>query len=287
MSQFPREGGQIVAFRRPASQIALGSPSGWVQSATGSYTARMPEATGKPQPREAHTREPHRREALRSEGQSPDAQSRGRDVLSEPAIDQGTSPASRPELWRTFVAIELPGQLKKKLADIRHRLPVGPARAIRWIPPDGIHLTLRFLGDIEPARVPQVADRMTAAAAQTGKFWLALASPGAFPPSGPPRVFWVGLTGELQRLGSLQARIEGGLSTLGFEPDRRPFHPHLTVGRISTGARTREALDARAAFTRVQIEPGQRFDARSVTLWRSHLLEAGARYEALATADFA
>lgn len=196
-------------------------------------------------------------------------------------------PGDRPELWRTFVAIELPPPLRQKLADIRHRMPAGPARAIRWIPPDGIHLTLRFLGDIEPGRVAAVVERISAAAAQTGRFWLELAGPGAFPPSGPPRVFWVGLAGELQRLGSLQARIEGGLSTIGFEPDRRPFHPHLTIGRISSRARTREALDARSSFTRVQVEPGQRFDARSLTLWRSHLMEEGARYEPLASAELA
>lgn len=190
-----------------------------------------------------------------------------------------------PDLWRTFVAIELPPQLRKKLADIRYKLPVGPARAVRWIPPDGIHLTLRFLGDIEPARVPAVGERLKAAASQTGKFWLEPSSPGAFPPSGPPRIFWVGLAGELQRLNLLQGRIEGGLSTIEFEPDRRPFHPHLTVGRISATARPREAMDARSAFARVQIEPGQRFDVRAVTFFRSHLLEAGARYEVLTTAE--
>ena len=190
-------------------------------------------------------------------------------------------------LWRTFIAIELPPPLRTKLADIRHRLPAGPARAIRWIPPDGIHLTLRFLGDVEPARVPGISERVAAAASQTGRFWLELAGPGAFPPAGAPSVFWIGLTGETQRLSSLHARLEGGLSTIGFEPDRRPFHPHLTIGRISSRARTREALDARSAFVRLQVEPGLRFEARSVTLWRSHLLESGARYEALSTAELA
>lgn len=191
----------------------------------------------------------------------------------------------RPELWRTFIAIELPHPLRKKLAEVRYRLPVGPAKAIRWIPPDGIHLTLRFLGDIEPSRVPAIAERVAAAAAQTGRFWLELAGTGAFPPSGPPRVFWFGVAGELQRLNHLQGRIEGGLSTLGFERDRRPFHPHMTVGRISTSAHTRDAMDARAAFARVAVDPGQRFEARSVTFFRSHLLEAGARYEVLSNSE--
>jgi 2'-5' RNA ligase len=88
-------------------------------------------------------------------------------------------------------------------------------------------------------------------------------------------------------LNLLQGRIEGGLSTIGFEPDRRPFHPHLTVGRISTIARPREAMDARSAYSRLEIEPGQRFEVQSVTFFRSHLLEDGARYEVLATAELA
>jgi 2'-5' RNA ligase len=193
----------------------------------------------------------------------------------------------RPDLWRTFVAIALPPPLTRKLADLRHKLPVGPARSVRWIPPDGIHLTLRFLGDIEPTRVSGVVERLKAAASQSGRFSLEPSSPGAFPPSGPPRIFWVGLAGELQRLNLLQGRIEGGLSTIGFEPDRRPFHPHLTVGRISTMARSREAMDARSAYSRLEIEPGQRFEVQSVTFFRSHLLEDGARYEVLATAELA
>ena len=202
-------------------------------------------------------------------------------------MNEAARPEPGTEPWRTFIAIDLPPPLRNRLADIRNRLPAGPARAIRWIPPDGIHLTLRFLGDIDPARAPAVEDRLAAAALQTGKFSLELAGPGAFPTSGPPSVFWVGLGGEVQRLASLHARVEGGLSTIGFEPERRPFHPHLTIARISSQARTREALDARSAFLRVRIEPGQRFDARSITLWRSHLLQAGARYESLATAELA
>lgn len=184
-----------------------------------------------------------------------------------------------------FVALELPPPLKKALADVRHRLPVGPARAIRWIPPDGIHLTLRFLGDIDPGRVPAITSGVAAAAGQTGRFWLELGAAGTFPPEGAPRVFWVGLKGELQRLAGLQGRVEGALASIGFEPDRRPFHPHLTVGRIGSRTRTREALDARSAFLRVPVEPGQRFDLKAVALWRSHLREDGAVYEQLASAQ--
>jgi 2'-5' RNA ligase len=194
-------------------------------------------------------------------------------------------PSDVAELWRVFIALELPPPLKRALADVRHRLPAGPARAVRWIPPDGIHLTLRFLGDTDPARVQAIASGLAAAAGQSGRFWLELGMPGTFPPAGAPRVFWIGLRGELKRLASLQGRVEGSLAASGFEPDRRPFHPHLTVGRIGARARTREALDARAAFLRLPVEPGQRFEAKTVTLWRSHLREDGAVYEELASAQ--
>jgi 2'-5' RNA ligase len=188
------------------------------------------------------------------------------------------------QLWRVFIALKLPPPLKKSLADVRHRLPVGPARAIRWIPPDGIHLTLRFLGDIDPDRVPTIAAGVSAAAGQTGRFWLELGEPGTFPPAGAPRVFWIGLSGERQRLAGLHGRVEGALAAIGFEPDRRPFHPHLTVGRIGARTRTRDALDARSAFLRLSVEPRPRFDVTAVAVWQSHLREDGAVYEQLASA---
>ncbi|MBM3960212.1 MAG: RNA 2',3'-cyclic phosphodiesterase [SAR202 cluster bacterium] len=190
---------------------------------------------------------------------------------------------SSPGTWRVFIAAELPPNIQQALAVVRQLLPARHSGTIRWLPLDGIHLTLRFLGDVDRDRVASIADRMSAAAAQTGRFQLELAGTGCFPAPERPRVFWVGLRGDLQRLSQLHGRIEGGLSAIGIGVDPRPFHPHLTVGRDATNSRPYEVQAAGYSFARVAVEPGHRFEVSAVTLFRSHLTSDGARYESLRT----
>ncbi|MBI4305521.1 MAG: RNA 2',3'-cyclic phosphodiesterase [Chloroflexi bacterium] len=189
-----------------------------------------------------------------------------------------------PEMWRAFVALDLPEVIRRKLTALKYKMPPGPASALRWLEPHGIHLTIRFLGDIDPNRVPEISERLNLAALQSTPFMLELAATGIFPSSQRPNVFWVGLAGEIQRLSQFQGRVEGALSAAGFEPDERGFHPHLTIARISKRARPREARAAAEAFAKLTIEPGARFKVESLTFFRSHLLESGPRYEALSIA---
>lgn len=192
---------------------------------------------------------------------------------------------ARDETWRVFIAAEIPPDIRTALDDVRRRLAPRHERAIRWLPLDGIHLTLRFLGDIQAGLVPAITQRIDHAASQTGRFQLELAGTGCFPAIERPRVFWVGLKGDLQRLTQLHGRLEGGLAAIGIEADTRPFHPHLTVGRDATNARPFEVQDAGYAFTRLTVASGLKLNVATIRLFRSHLTKDGARYESLHSAD--
>ena len=186
------------------------------------------------------------------------------------------------EKWRTFVAIELPGDLTNALSELRSQMPPQEAGAVRWIRPEGIHLTLSFLGDVDADLIPAISERLSDAAGKSGPFTLDLAGVGAFPSLRRPRVFWVGLSGETDRLRSLHSRVQGALSHVGFAPERRRFDPHLTVGRIRRDSRPEDARPAGAAFGRVTLpQPAPSIPVDSTVLFRSHLKPGGAEYERL------
>jgi 2'-5' RNA ligase len=128
-------------------------------------------------------------------------------------------------MHRLFVAIDLPEQVKKKIAGIVHR---GLAGA-RWVPEEHLHLTLRFIGDADD-RVFQEIKRGLARVSGA-PFSLSLKGIGHFPPRGGPRVLWVGVEGAVE-LSALQERIEKEIVTIGIEAERRRFSPHITVARL-------------------------------------------------------
>jgi 2'-5' RNA ligase len=97
-----------------------------------------------------------------------------------------------------------------------------------------MHLTLRFLGEIDPGKVPSIDRVLEESAAEVSPFSLSLSGLGAFPGLSRPRVVWVGLTGDLQPLGRLKKSIDRGLKPLGFPLEDRPFKPHITLGRVKT-----------------------------------------------------
>ena len=186
------------------------------------------------------------------------------------------------DTWRTFVAIDLPGDVKNALSELRSQVPPLEARSVRWIRAEGIHLTLSFLGDVDAGLVPAISEQLSGAAQESGHFTLELAGVGAFPSLRRPRVFWVGLSGETEHLRLLHSRVQGALSHLGFAPERRRFDPHLTVARIRRDSGPEEARRAGAAFGQATLpEPRATIPVDSIVLFRSHLRPSGAEYERL------
>ena len=135
---------------------------------------------------------------------------------------------------RAFIALELDAGMRAALgrltADVRHHFA-----GLRWVRPEGVHLTLRFLGDTSPSQVERLRESLGAAAAGCPRAEVPVAGLGLFPDRGRPRVLWLGLVLP-ERMFALQAACEAAATGVGLPPETRRFSPHLTLGRWRDGA---------------------------------------------------
>jgi 2'-5' RNA ligase len=186
------------------------------------------------------------------------------------------------EQIRAFIAILLPDKVKGDLSQLLGRIKPGQERAVKWVDPDSIHLTLKFLGNIPAEKVPDIARAIGEASAEAKPFTLELQGLGAFPSLRSPRVVWVGVRGDVGLIVHLQKRIDQALIHLGFPAERREFSPHLTLGRLRDKATNQErrSLGESIGSTRLQSSPP--FLVDEVCLMRSTLTSAGAIYNRLA-----
>ena len=179
---------------------------------------------------------------------------------------------------RSFIAIELPDELKLELTRLETRLKLGKQPWVKWVDPYSVHLTLKFLGGIATDRVGEITRVMEEAVQGMSPFCLKVRELGVFPNLRRVQVVWVGMGGEVDKLGQLQQRLESNLVPLGFAPESRPFTPHLTLARL----RDKAPLDERSRFG--QLIVGTRFEAAgiikvdAVNLMRSQLTRGGAIY---------
>ena len=132
---------------------------------------------------------------------------------------------------RVFVAVALAPALREAIGGARSRLN-SAGSALRWVPPDNLHFTLKFLGEIAEARVAGIADAAREVAGRTGRFEITLAGLGAFPSPRRPQVVWVGVGDGADRLVALAGDLDTALYRLKFPREHRPFQPHLTVARV-------------------------------------------------------
>jgi 2'-5' RNA ligase len=175
---------------------------------------------------------------------------------------------------RTFIAIEIPAEIKKEMAEVQGRLK-SPGVDAGWTRLEGIHLTLKFLGEIDEQRVPEIMNALTRAANGVGKFHLEIAGTGAFPNPKNARVVWIGVSGDIEKLAALQFSIEEAMAGLGMEREERKFTPHLTLGRIKY-IRSRDAwVSALDALKDIRLAG---FDVDAVSLMKSELQRSGAVY---------
>lgn len=186
------------------------------------------------------------------------------------------------ETIRAFIAAGLSEQAKAVLARAIWEMEGRGLTGVRWVKPDGMHLTLKFLGDITSEMAERVIGALRLACSETRPFALALSRTGAFPSLSSPRVLWVGLTGDLEPLGALQERIELGLERLGFEREGRGFSPHVTLGRVREGVRPEERRRIAEVLAHVSVSGVAPWRVASVDLMRSTLTAAGAVYDRLA-----
>lgn len=190
--------------------------------------------------------------------------------------------AAAANTLRVFAALELPEALLRRLAAALEALRAGaPAGGVRWVRPEGIHLTLQFYGDIDRARVPALQTALAEAAAQAGPLTLNLAGLGAFPNPARARVVWVGVQGDLEALRGLQAAVEAGGRPLGFVPEARGFDPHLTLGRVNGPLRPDDQQRLTLALTRTAPPAGAPVTLSELSLMRSELRPGGSVYRRL------
>ena len=194
---------------------------------------------------------------------------------------------------RVFIALVLPPQAKEILARTICALTQEISTVVRWVDPSGIHLTLKFLGDIQPALVEQVFEAMTQASQSkdsgsndsgsddSGAFQLSLSQLGVFPNTRQPRVLWAGIQGDLTLLAGLQVRVEEAAGQIGFAPEQRPYRPHLTLGRVREGVPTPALLQIGKAVSEANLEPSPPWPVDSLHLIQSDRRPEGATYTSL------
>ena len=137
------------------------------------------------------------------------------------------------ETIRAFIAIDLPRDVKEYLGDLTGILAAQvPNRSVRWVKPERMHLTLRFIGETEKNLLPALRKALDDTAARHQQFTLNLEGFGCFPNCKKPRVLWAGVAGDLEAAGQLKTDLDSFLEPLGWEAENRPFRPHLTVGRV-------------------------------------------------------
>jgi len=196
-------------------------------------------------------------------------------------MDRGVEVSRIPEQIRSFVAIELPEEAKKGLASLRRELERDEHRFVKWVDPGGIHLTLKFLGNIPSKRVPEITEAIKKAAQGLSPFLLEISGLGAFPSLKQVRVVWVGVGGELDKLSTLQQNIDSALAALGFAREERSFVPHLTVARVREGASTSERGRLGELVGSATFEGKYHVEVEAIKLMRSQLTPAGAIYTCL------
>jgi 2'-5' RNA ligase len=136
---------------------------------------------------------------------------------------------------RTFIAIEIPDSIHKKIAKVQDELESKKQRAhISWTKPGNIHLTLRFLGEIEESRIDSVGEAIEKAVQPFAPFTFLVTNFGAFPNFRRPRVLWIGIENPSSQLIQMAEKIEDQLSKIGFPSEKRKFSPHLTIGRVKS-----------------------------------------------------
>ena len=191
---------------------------------------------------------------------------------------------------RLFVAIELPQTWLDALEQLQERMRVAlaadpgtKALRLRWVRPEGVHLTLKFIGSVQESRIEVVKQQLASAVPEPPGIELRLGRAGTFSDRRAPRVLWCALeTSQRERLTQLAERIETWLEAAGIPRERRAFAPHLTLARLPEQLSEPERGRAAEVTTAVAGASAPPFTVQRVSLMLSHLGPGGARYERLA-----
>jgi 2'-5' RNA ligase len=190
-------------------------------------------------------------------------------------------------MWRLFIALELPRTLIDSIARTQNDLKRSfstreAAHVARWVKPDGIHLTLKFLGDVPTEQVGALKLALSEAVRDSTSISLTAEGLGCFPNARQPRVLWVGLRGDLDALMALWQSVEARIAPLGYPAEERGFSPHLTLARAARNASRNEIAALGEIAGKATVGTLGSWRAESVSLMRSQLRPEGAIYTQVA-----
>jgi 2'-5' RNA ligase len=185
---------------------------------------------------------------------------------------------------RAFIAIALPRIVQLKLDEVAHSLKNERTQAVRWVPGKNIHLTLKFLGEVENKKIEAISQVIQVECLRFNPFELSTGGIGTFPNLRRPRVIWVGVQAP-PVLSELANAIDQGTQLLGFPGEERAFSPHLTLGRVSQNASPLEVQSIAQVLSAARVGELGSFTISQVTLFRSDLQPSGAVYLPLFTSS--
>jgi 2'-5' RNA ligase len=184
------------------------------------------------------------------------------------------SPIGSIDKIRTFIAVRIPADVRRRLAEVEAELKASGAD-VKWVPEENFHVTLKFLGYMEPDRLDVVKKAVESAIEGIGAFGVTLSGVGAFPKPSRPSVVWVGIGAGANELKALAEKAESALERAGFAREERPFSPHITIGRVKTPGsldRLRDAIEG------LREEYVGAFEVESVAVMKSDLRPTGPIY---------
>ena len=180
------------------------------------------------------------------------------------------------EMIRTFIAVSVPDVVRERIGRFQTVLRKHGAN-IKWIRPGSIHITLKFLGDVHTSRIELIAAAVHSAVWESEVFTVSISGTGTFPNDRRPRVLWLGISEGKEELSKLAVKTDEALTDLGFEREKRPYSPHLTMGRVRSEKGIQSTVDAmhQSGFD------GGSFEVNDVFVMRSELKSTGAVYTVL------
>ena len=178
---------------------------------------------------------------------------------------------------RKFIAIELDNTIKDNVSALIQKLDTGD-RNIRWIKPQGMHLTLKFLGEVSENKIIEVKSVLGSIAKDYSRFPLSLKGTGTFPPAARvPRVVWIGIE-KNEFLQDIQDRMEKELHNIQFPKEKRKYHPHLTLGRVKGLQNIETVMETLNQYKKAEFGG---MTVNKITLFKSTLKPTGAEYTIL------
>jgi 2'-5' RNA ligase len=187
---------------------------------------------------------------------------------------------------RAFIALDIPKEIQDCLATISNQLKEQIGRVpIRWVAPQNVHLTLKFLGEVSLNNIEVLKESIKTEATGFQSMVFSVGGVGAYPKVRNPRVIWVGVEAPAEMI-ALQRGIDAQTTRIGYLPDRRPFSPHLTLGRVSRNAKTQEIRKVGDVLSGSKIGFLGVGRVNAVHLYRSDLKPDGPVYTKLFTANF-